>query len=112
MSVPGFTAEASLRNAGNGHPYRTSHARAGRRSRDGLVTPSLQQSTAGIGCGGCTETKWPNGTGTGSCVQDCCDALGNCKITACPCSGSGSGGSDSSGWSARSFRIGPLLMRF
>lgn len=100
MSVPGFTAEASLLDARNGRPYRTSHARGGTRSRDGLVTPSLQQRAVGSGCGGCTELKWPNGTGTGACVQDCCDVLGNCKITACPCSGSGSGGSF-----ARSFRI-------
>jgi len=43
-------------------------------------------------------------TGTGACVQDCCDLLGHCKIKACPCGGSG-------GSIARSFGVGSSLAR-
>jgi hypothetical protein len=84
MNLPGFNAEASLGpTAGVYHP----RLLAGISSRiEGVIASRAISS----GCGACTEVKWPNGRGTGACVQDCCDVLGNCQIKTCPCSDSGS----------------------
>ena len=101
MNLPGFTAETSLTT---GYRHR-SGSRAETRSNGGVIASLQRVSTTG--CGPCTELKWPNGTGTGACMQDCCDLLGNCELKACPCGGSGSG----FGSIARSFNIGSRLAR-
>jgi hypothetical protein len=55
------------------------------------VTASIIKS-----CGSCFELRWPNGTGTGSCVQDCCTSAPRpvdgrmeweteCEIESCDC---------------------------
>ncbi len=103
MKLPGFSAEASLRTNATAFPYHIPAARPGTESFNRNVIPSLQRVST-TGCGTCSELKWPNGTGTGACVQDCCDVLGNCQIKACPC-GSGSGSV------ARSFGVGSFLAR-
>jgi hypothetical protein len=43
-------------------------------------------------CGACTELKWPNGTGTGACVRDCCVSVAKgkgwetvCQFESCSC---------------------------
>jgi hypothetical protein len=54
-------------------------------------------------CGACTELKWPNGTGTGTCVQDCCRRVPKrvngqttwqtiCQFESCSCGFGGFGG--------------------
>jgi hypothetical protein len=105
MTLPGFSAETSLGKNATTFRYHTTASRNVTQSFNGRVVPSLQVAS---GCGACTETKWPNGTGTGACVQDCCDVLGNCQIKACPCSGSGFGFGFGSG--AR-FGVGSFLAR-
>ena len=103
MKLPGFDAETSLKTNTTGYRYRTSAASVATQSINGGVFPSLQRVST-TGCGACTELRWPNGTGTGACVQDCCDLLGHCEIKACTC-GSGSGFSSA----ARSFSAGSFL---
>ena len=85
MRLPGFSAEAALGETTSGYRL-TSGART--RSAGGSVIAS-RKGIVKAGCGPCMELKWPNGAGTGACVQDCCDLLGNCKIQACTCGGSG-----------------------
>jgi len=83
MNLPGFNAEASLGpTTGIYHPQLLAGISSG--------VAAVIASRASSGCGACTELKWPNGGGTGACVQDCCDVLGNCQIKTCPCSGTGS----------------------
>ena len=103
MNLPGFTAEASLGVSATAFGY-SSVTRSGNESFNGRVIPSLQRQAIG-GCGSCTELKWPNGGGTGACVQDCCDLLGNCKITPCACGSTGLG-------IVRSFGVGSFVTRF
>ncbi len=50
------------------------------------VEPALKS------CGSCSELKWPNGTGTGACVQDCCQTVHTpngyettCRFESCSC---------------------------
>jgi len=100
MKLPGFTAETSLGT--NKTPYSQSASIADTRGR---VVASLQRVST-TGCGPCVELKWPNGTGTGACMQDCCDLLGHCEFKSCPC-----GGGSSSGGIARSFNVGSFLTR-
>ena len=100
MKLPKFTAEAALERTMTG--YRNTAAGAMRSDGGGVI--ASRQSMVKAGCGACTELKWPNGTGTGACVQDCCDLSGNCKFQACPCGGSGSG-------VTRSFGGGSFLAR-
>src|SRR2546426_11924197 len=88
MKLPGYNAEASLNRKLEPHALRTSTAETRSPGR-GVIAALKTQAIAG--CGPCKELKWPNGTGTGACVQDCCDLLGNCKIQPCPCGGSLSG---------------------
>jgi hypothetical protein len=102
MKMPGFTAETSLRTNLTACAH-TSASLPDAQTYNGNVIPSLQRVST-TGCGTCSELKWPNGTGTGACVQDCCDVLGNCQIKACPC-GSGAGSV------ARSFGLGSSLTR-
>jgi hypothetical protein len=93
MKLPGFSAEASLNRAMGDYRFHTASGEM-RSSGGGVIATFRRQAIAG--CGPCMELKWPNGTGTGACMQDCCDLLGNCKIQACTCGGSGvafSGGS-------------------
>jgi hypothetical protein len=104
MKIPGFTAETSLRTSRN--DYRRSSNSRGERSLNGGVIASLQRVTT-TGCGACVELKWPNGTGTGACMQNCCDALGKCEFKACSCGGGAAGG----GGIARSFNTGSFLTR-
>src|SRR4030095_6919001 len=85
MKLPGFSAEAALYQTIGA--YRESSGRDMRSGRS--VIASLKSMAVRAGCGAGTELKWPNGTGTGACVQDCCDLLGNCKIQACTCGSSG-----------------------
>ena len=101
MKLPGFSAEALLNRSFEGHAFRTSTIDTPY-SGPGVIAALKRQAIAG--CGPCKELKWPNGTGTGACVQDCCDLLGNCKIQACTCGGSGSG-------FTRSFGVGSFLAR-
>lgn len=103
MKLPGFNAEAALSRATAGFRFNSDD---GMHSTGGVIASRMAQAVAG--CGACTELKWPNGGGTGACVQDCCDLLGNCKIKACPCGGSGSG---LSSVFARSFGVGSFLAR-
>lgn len=98
MKLPGFNGEASLGRPMKDYPFHLSKDKSG-----GSVFPAFRRQSI-AGCGACTELKWPNGTGTGACVQDCCDLLGNCKIQACPCGGSVSG-------FTRSFGVGSFLAR-
>jgi hypothetical protein len=86
MKLPGFTAEAALSRTTAGYRFNSSD---GMHSSGGVIASRMAQAVAG--CGACSELKWPNGTGTGACVQDCCDLSGNCKFQACPCGGGGSG---------------------
>jgi|SRR5215813_1778876 len=86
MRLPGFSAEAALSRTTE--RFRVS-LDVGMDLTGGVI--ASRRAMAIAGCGSCTELKWPNGTGTGACVQDCCDALGNCKIQACTCGGGGSG---------------------
>ena len=102
MNLPGFTAEASLKTSATAIAF-SSAARSENESFSGLITPSLRRQAIG-GCGACTELKWPNGTGTGACVQDCCDLLGNCKFQPCTC-GAGLGSV------VRSFGVGSFVLR-
>lgn len=95
MKLPGFNAEAALSPTGG---YR-SKSDDGMHFTGGVIPSRMAQAVAG--CGACTELKWPNGTGTGACVQDCCDLSGNCKFQACSCGGSGSG-------FTRAFGVGSL----
>ena len=88
MKLPGFSAEAALGETTSGYRL-TSGAR--RQSAGGSVIASRKSMPVKAGCGPCMELKWPNGSGTGACVQDCCDLLGNCKIQACTCGGAGGG---------------------
>jgi hypothetical protein len=87
MKMPGFSAEAALSRTTTG--YRLTSG-ATMRSGGGGVIASRKSMAVKAGCGACSELKWPNGTGTGACMQNCCDLLGNCKFQACPCGG-GSG---------------------
>src|SRR5262245_27534639 len=103
MNLPGFTAEASLRASATALGF-NSVARSGNESFSGRVIPSLRRQAIS-GCGACTELKWPNGGGTGACVQDCCDLLGNCTIQPCTCGGSGLGSI------IRSFGVGSFVAR-
>ena len=103
MNLPGFTAETSL--SINRNNYRRRSTSSGERSINGGVIASLQRATT-AGCGPCVELKWPNGTGTGACMQDCCDLSGRCEFKACACGG-GAGG----GGIARSFNTGSFLTR-
>jgi hypothetical protein len=88
MNLPGFNAEASLGPTVRIYRRHTRALITAVRPRRRGITASLAVSS---GCGPCTELKWPNGTGTGACVEDCCDVLGRCEIKSCPCSGSGAG---------------------
>jgi hypothetical protein len=100
MNLPGFSAEASLKHA-TGRYFFPSMAGE---TDSGVMAAFRRQQTAG-GCGACVELKWPNGTGTGACMQDCCDLLGNCKFEPCTCGG-GIGGGGSSIFSTRAFNAG------
>jgi hypothetical protein len=100
MKLPQFTAEAALTRTMTG--YRNTAAGAMR--SDGVGVIASLKGMMKAGCGACSELKWPNGTGTGACVQDCCDLSGNCKFQACPCGGSGTS-------VTRSFGAGSFLAR-
>lgn len=100
MKLPGFSAEASLGRTTEVYAFGTSTTEM-RSPVTGVIAAFRRQAIAG--CGPCKELKWPNGTGTGACVQDCCDLSGNCKIEACTCGGSGS--------VTRSFGVGSFLAR-
>ena len=104
MNLPGFTAEASLRTSATAIDF-SSVARSEHQSFSDRVIPSFRRQAIG-GCGACTELKWPNGTGTGACVQDCCDLLGKCTIQACTCGGGGGLSSI-----VRSFGLGSFVLR-
>jgi hypothetical protein len=82
MSVPGFTAEASLYRIRTNFGSIGSH---GSLLAAGAVVPQLQA----LGCGECTPLTWPDGTKTGACRRACCDWFG-CRTESCPCGG-GSG---------------------
>jgi len=85
MNLPGFNAEASLKDAAGHYFAQSPDGEIG----SGVFAAFRAKQTAG-GCGACTELKWPNGTGTGACMRDCCDLLGNCKFEACSCGGGSS----------------------
>jgi hypothetical protein len=101
MKLPGFSAEASLGRTTEVYAFSTSTAEM-RSPGPSVIAAFRRQAISG--CGPCTELKWPNGSGTGACVQDCCDLLGNCKIQACTCGGSGGG-------FTRSFSVGSFVAR-
>lgn len=81
--LPGFTAEASLHRISN---YRTKSIH-GYLPTPGAIEPQLIRLPPSPGCGECTPMRWPDGTPTGACMQECCDVLGKCSIKACPCGG-------------------------
>jgi hypothetical protein len=85
MNLPGFNAEASLKDATGRYLVQSTPGETG----SGVFAAFRRQQTLG-GCGPCSELKWPNGTGTGACMQDCCDLLGNCEFKACTCGGGSS----------------------
>jgi hypothetical protein len=78
MNLPGFSADASLRTAAGGYRQHV-------RSFNTGVAPSIRIPIDYKTCGGCTELKWPDGSGTGSCAEACCDNRGNCTSKPCPC---------------------------
>jgi hypothetical protein len=98
MKLPGFTADASLKHATGEHRFQGLSSDF--QPIGSGVMAAFRRQTIG-GCGPCSELKWPNGTGTGACMQDCCDLLGNCKFQACTC-----GGGSSSAFATRSFSRG------
>jgi hypothetical protein len=98
MNLPGFNAEASLKDAAG--RYQSLAGETG----SGVFAAFRARQTLG-GCGACSELKWPNGTGTGACMRDCCDLLGNCKFEACTCGG-GAGGGTTSTFATRAFSGG------
>ena len=62
--------------------------------RTPAVMPVRRGVKAALGktCGSCTELKWPNGTGTGACVMDCCEQVPKghgwetiCHFESCSC---------------------------
>lgn len=75
---------------------RTTHIGAQRRVV-GILPAARIRLPPTTGCGACTELTWPDGTGTGACVQECCDVLGSCQIRSCPC-GSGTASSSGLNW--------------
>ncbi len=85
MKLPGFSAEASLSRAMGDYRFHTALGESP--SSGGRVIAAFRRQAI-AGCGPCSELKWPNGTGTGACMQDCCDLSGNCKFQACTCGGS------------------------
>lgn len=87
MRLPGFNAEASIGRTAGMYQRHTPLLKTGVHPGHGEIIASLDNSTSGS-CGSCTELKWPNGTGTGVCRQDCCDVLGRCEFRSCPCTGS------------------------
>lgn len=91
MTLPGFTAEASLHRIPSS--YRTRGVHRSPRS-SGAVVPQLRIPVS-PGCGDCTPLRWPDGTPTGACARACCDVLGRCSTETCPC---GSGGLFGGGW--------------
>jgi hypothetical protein len=93
MNLPGFTAEASITTNATTH----FHSITSMPATEAIVVPSLR-NTGGGSCGACTETKWPNGTGTGACVQDCTDVLGRHYFQSCSCGGSTGVGGIGSHW--------------
>jgi hypothetical protein len=78
MNLPGFSADASLRAAAGGYRQHVRTFNTG-------VAPSIRLPPVSNACGACTELKLPNGSGTGSCSQECCDVLGHCTTKACTC---------------------------
>lgn len=97
MKLPGFNADASLNRALGEYRIQGSGGEL-QPASSGVI--AARQAVAG--CGACTELKWPNGTGTGVCRQDCCDDRGNCSFQSCPCGGGGA----RSIFSTRSFTRG------
>jgi len=85
MNLPGFTAETSLCRIISNYCTKSVDSSM---PAPGAVVPQLPN------CGPCTSLKWPNGTPTGSCGQDCTDALGNHYFQTCACGGNGGSG----GW--------------
>jgi len=83
-SLPGFTAEHSLRPSTTGYRATSFYSLqpAGR-----AVAPQLPPA----GCGECTPLTLPDGRPTGVCWQDCCDVLGRCTSQRCACGGGGIG---------------------
>jgi len=102
MNIPGFTAEASLTTNTTAHSQKATS-----RFQTDAVIPSVRNTGSGS-CGACTELKWPNGTGTGHCVQDCTDALGRHTFQACSCGGSSGLGGFGSHWGTVFVRGGTL----
>ena len=89
MNLPGFNAEASLGRAASS--FRSAASTGEIPSVRSTVIPSLPNTGGGGTCGACTETRWPNGSGTGACVQDCTDVLGRHTFRSCSCPSSGGG---------------------
>lgn len=94
MKLPGFNAEASLGATAN---Y---FAQSSAGETRGAVAAFRRRAA---GCGACTELKWPNGTGTGVCRQDCCDDRGNCSFQSCSCGGGASSALSTRVFSGHSF---------
>ena len=65
MTLPGFTAEASLHRIPSS--YRTKGVHKSPRSSGGIV-PQLRIPVS-PGCGDCTPLRWPDGTPTGACAS-------------------------------------------
>jgi hypothetical protein len=61
--------------------------------RTASAAPALLGVEAAMkSCGACSELKWPNGTGTGACVKDCCTTVNTghgpetrCSFESCSC---------------------------
>lgn len=87
MRLPGFNAEASIGRTAEMYHRHTPLLKPVVHPSRAEIIASLDNSTSGS-CGSCAELKWPNGTGTGVCRQDCCDVLGRCELKSCACSGS------------------------
>jgi hypothetical protein len=92
MTLPGFTAEASLQRSSSHQRTKSLH---GSLTAPRAVVPQLRVPVS-PGCGECTPLRWPDGTPTGACARACCDVLGRCSTETCPC-GSG-GGLFGGGW--------------
>ena len=85
MTMPGFTAEASLRKAVVNYQHKAVWVNG---TNDPAIIAQRIKLPPSPGCG-CTPLTWPDGTPTGACRRACCDVLGRCSTETCPCGGGG-----------------------
>jgi hypothetical protein len=80
VNLPGFTAAACLYQAVWHYQCTAIPVNSASEKR---IVPQ-----APVSCGECSPLKWPDGTNTGTCVQDCCATIlfsTSCQFVACAC---------------------------